>query len=99
MTRAFNLSIRFAVMFSLLSVAAYATEPTDGIVYNTKESSALKYSCTSLSNDKISCQFTQTSVRQKMSQPDLEKRLEYERRQFLEKKLSLKKTSANGHSS
>jgi hypothetical protein len=72
---------------TLSGAEALASQPTNGMIYNTKENSALVYHCRQLSIDKITCQITQTAVRSKLSQTELQQSLDQERRNFIKNKI------------
>lgn len=80
--------MRTLILLFLLSMqsicSAYAADefPTNGLLYNTKETSSLVYSCEKMSDGFLECEFTQTSVRKKLKAKDLDKKLKEAEEQF-----------------
>ena len=58
------LALLMAIGFSFSAVAAEEF-PTIGLLFNTKESSSLTYDCVLGKDDKLRCDFLQTSIRKK----------------------------------
>jgi hypothetical protein len=65
-----------------VSFAQAADQPTTGILDHTGETSSLTYQCSAARANEISCDFTQTSVRQTADPKDLQKELQSARTQF-----------------
>lgn len=61
---------------------AQAEYPSRGILYNTVESNWLTYTCSPPDNGKLTCEFSQTSVRIKAKAEDIQKKLEQAKEQF-----------------
>lgn len=56
--------------------------PTVGLLYNTKETSSLTYSCEQDRDRSLECEFTQTAVRKKAKPEDLDSKLKQGRDEF-----------------
>lgn len=56
--------------------------PSVGLLYNTKETHSLVYRCQRNQNSSLDCEFTQTVVRNKANQEDLNSKLNHAREEF-----------------
>lgn len=66
-----------AVIASCIVTHAFASDkqPFSGMVYNTKELSALTYECGLARDERMTCKFTQLAVRKQSSEQNLKKKL------------------------
>lgn len=69
-------SVLLVCLATMLTSSPFAQEvPRTGIVYNTKEANSLTYNCALGRDDKLRCDFIQTSIRKKISQKELTEKI------------------------
>ena len=87
-----NLNFKKLILIILLGVSSLSVfaqdVPNKGILYNTKETSSLVYDCSLGKDEKLRCDFIQTSVRKKTSKEELAKKLAQIPQQYQEAKAS-----------
>lgn len=79
---------RYVILFAIVAttyaspVLAGDEYPTTGMVYNTKEDSAITYNCTKMHTGALECEFVQTAVRKKTKASDWSKKLAEAKKQM-----------------